>query len=70
MRESEKFLEQDEVGIDDDNNALTTDDSDSMKQDKEKFTAKVDVADVGFPVRNESESGLQRERGEREMDMI
>ena len=58
MRESEKFLEQDEVGIDDDNNALTTDDSDSMKQDKEKFTAKVDVADVGFPVRNESESGL------------
>ncbi len=58
LRESEKFLEQEEVGVDDDNNVLSTEDSDSLKNDKDKFTAKVDVADVGFPVRNESESGL------------
>ena len=57
MRESEKFLEQEEEGVVDEDSPLSADDSDAVN-DQEKFHAKVDVADVGFPVRSGSETAL------------
>ena len=57
MRESEKFLEQEEEGVVDEDNVLSADDSDAVNNE-EKYNAKVDVADVGFPVRNGSEPAL------------